>query len=140
MLGTIDPASRGRGQKDGEQLLQSYIDLGLMLTPAENGVEAGLFKVWERLSTGRLKVFRTLQNWMAEYRLYRRNEKGAVVKSADHLMDATRYLIVSGLQLGLVAPDAGAQLIRLSNGMAIMDRSRDRQAFLESDYDPMEMD
>ena len=140
MLGTIDPASRGRGQKDGEQLLQSYIDLGLMLTPAENGVEAGLFKVWERLSTGRLKVFKTLQNWQAEYRLYRRDEQGRVVKKNDHLMDATRYLAVSGLQLGMVAPDAGLQLIRLRNGTAVMDRSRDRQAFLESDYDPMAMD
>lgn len=136
MLGTIDPASRGRGQKDGEQLLQSYVDLGLMLTPADNGVEAGLFKVWERLSTGRLKVFKTLQNWTAEYRLYRRDENGRVVKKNDHLMDATRYLAVSGLQLGMVAPDAGQQLIRLTNGTAIIDRSHDRQGFLEAEYDP----
>ena len=65
-------------QRDGEQLLQNYIDLGLQLTKADNGVEAGLFDVWERLSTGRLKVFRTLQSWLGEYRLYRRDEKGAV--------------------------------------------------------------
>jgi hypothetical protein len=112
MQGAIDPASRGRGQKDGEQLLQNYLDLGLLLTKAENGVEAGLFDVWQRLSTGRLKVFKTLQNWLAEYRLYRRDEKGQVVKVNDHLMDATRYLIVSGLELGLVAPDAGQRLTR----------------------------
>jgi hypothetical protein len=41
---------------------------------------------------------------------------------------------------GMVAPDAGQHLIRLSSGMAVVDRSRDRQAFLESDYDPMAMD
>lgn len=110
MQGAIDPASRGRGQKDGEQLLQNYLDLGLLLSKAENGVEAGLFDVWQRLSTGRLKVFRTLQNWLAEYRLYRRDDKGQVVKTNDHLMDATRYLIVSGLQLASVAPDAGQKL------------------------------
>lgn len=105
MMGTIDPASRGRGQKDGQQLFQNYCDLGLMLIPAENGVEAGLFDVWQRLSTGRLRVFKTCQNWLGEYRLYRRDEKGAVVKTNDHAMDATRYFIVSGLPLCKVAPD-----------------------------------
>ena len=123
----VDAAARGRGQKDGEQLLQNYIDLGLLLTKADNGVEAGLFDVWERLSTGRLKVFRTLQSWLAEYRLYRRDEKGAVVKKDDHLMDATRYFIVSGLPLCLIAPDAGRRLARGGG-----------QANHQSDYDPFE--
>jgi hypothetical protein len=103
--GAIDPASRGRGQRDGQQLLQNYRDLGLNLSPAESGVEAGLFEVYQRLGGGRLKVFRTLQNWLAEYRLYRRDDKGAVVKANDHLMDATRYLVVSGTRLAELAPD-----------------------------------
>lgn len=105
MMGAIDPASRGRGQRDGQQLFQNYLDLGLRLILAENGVEAGLFDVWQRLSTGRLKVFKTLQNWLGEYRLYRRDEKGAVVKTNDHLMDATRYDIVSGLLVATLLPD-----------------------------------
>jgi len=29
MQGAVDPAARGRGQRDGEQLLQNYVDLGL---------------------------------------------------------------------------------------------------------------
>ena len=90
--GAIDPASRGRTQTDGRQLLQMYVDLGLELTMAENAVEAGIYRVWQRLSTGRLKVFRSLLNWRAEFRLYRRDEKGRIVKERDHLMDATRYL------------------------------------------------
>lgn len=94
MRGTIDPAARGRGQRDGEQLLQNYLDLGLHLIPAENARESGIFLVWEALSQGRLKVFTTLVNWLAEYRLYRRDEKGNVVKENDHLMDATRYLAI----------------------------------------------
>jgi hypothetical protein len=32
-----------------------------------------------------------------EYRLYRRDEKGRIVKANDHLMDATRYAVRSGL-------------------------------------------
>jgi hypothetical protein len=44
------------------------------------------------MSTGRLKVFRNLSAWLEEFRLYRRDEKGRVVKENDHIMDAMRYL------------------------------------------------
>lgn len=105
--GVIDPAARGRGQKDGEQLIQVYKDLGLTLTPANNGVESGIYTVFERLSGGKLKVFKTLQNWLSEYRLYRRDEKGHIVKGNDHLMDATRYLGVSGRDVAKIQkPDS----------------------------------
>lgn len=100
--GVIDPAARGRSQKDGEQLMQNYRDLGLDLTAANNAVETGLYDVWQRLSGARLKVFKTLPNWLSEYRLYRRDEKGRVVKERDHLMDCTRYGIMSGLNVATV--------------------------------------
>ena len=96
--GVIDPASRSRGQRDGENLLKDYKHEGLRLMPANNAVESGLFEVWQRLHTGRLKVFSSCKNWLSEYRMYRRDENGKVVKEFDHLMDATRYLIVSGLR------------------------------------------
>lgn len=92
--GLIDPASRGRSQIDGQRLIEVYRQLGLSLQPANHAVDAGLYSVWERLSTGRLKIFSTCTNWLAEYRLYRRDEKGKIVKDFDHLMDATRYLIM----------------------------------------------
>lgn len=105
MIGVIDPAARGRSQKDGSQLMQDYTDLGLTLVKADNWVETGLLDVWQRLSLGRLKVFSVLQNWFMEYRLYRRDEKGRVVKVLDHLMDTTRYLVVSGIELMAIPPD-----------------------------------
>jgi hypothetical protein len=111
--GVIDPASRGRSQVDGRQLLQMYMDLGLQLDGADNSVESGIFIVWQRLSSGRLKIFQSLQNWLAEFRLYRRDERGRVVKERDHLMDATRYLCVSGLDSFSTPPAAPKQdLIR----------------------------
>ena len=88
--------SSQRSQVDGTRLIEQYSDLGLLLAPAENAVEAGLYAVWERLSDGRLFVFSSLQNWLSEFRIYRRDEKGKIVKQNDHLMDATRYLILSG--------------------------------------------
>lgn len=85
--GVIDPAARGRGQKDGEQLLRIYQELLPNLSVANNAVEAGVYAVWVRLSTGRLKVFKTLQHFLSEYRTYQRDEKGQIVKKDDHLMD-----------------------------------------------------
>lgn len=90
--GAIDPAARGRSQTDGKQLIQMYKELGLDVQAAKNGVESGIDRLLTRMSTGRLKVFKNLVNWWAEFRMYRRDEKGRVVKENDHLMDATRYL------------------------------------------------
>lgn len=105
MCGVIDPASRGRNQKDGDQLFRIYTSMGLDLAMAKNAVESGIYDVWQRLSTGRIKVFNTLQNWLMEYRIYRRNENGKLVKENDHLMDATRYLIASGLAIASTEPN-----------------------------------
>lgn len=102
--GVIDPASNGRSQHDGHQLIQTYRDLGLDVEPADNSVESGIYKVWQRLSTGRLKVFNSCQSWIQEYRLYRRDENGRIVKQNDHIMDATRYGIVSGVERASVEP------------------------------------
>lgn len=95
MLGAVDPASLGASQKDGENLFDAYTDLGLNLVQAVNSVEYGIHKVWERLSSGRLKVFSTMTHFFEEIRLYRRDEHGKVVKENDHVMDITRYLIAT---------------------------------------------
>lgn len=102
--GVVDPASAGANQKDGTRLMDVYRGLGLDISPADNSVEAGLLAVWERMSSGRLKVFKSLQAWLAEYRLYRRDEKGRVVKDNDHLMDGTRYLVMSGMAVAKTKP------------------------------------
>ena len=80
-------------QYDGRQFLEIYRGFGFDLTLADKAVEAGLQRVWTRLSTGRLKVFDSCGPWFDECRIYRRNERGRIVKAHDHLMDATRYLM-----------------------------------------------
>lgn len=93
--GVIDPAARGRSQIDGTKLIDMYKNEGLKLHIAENAVEAGIYETWQRLSTGKLKVFKTLSSFRTEYRMYRRDDKGAIVKKNDHLMDTMRYLVMS---------------------------------------------
>jgi hypothetical protein len=78
--------------------------MGLFLDVAPNAVESGLLEVWRLLSTGQLKVFKSCKPWIEEFRLYRRDLKGRVVKQNDHLMDATRYAILSGVQWLSIEP------------------------------------
>ena len=99
--GVIDPAARGRSQRDGTRLLDDYISMGLNLDLSDNSVEAGIHAIFRRLVSGRLKIFSSLLPWFDEYRLYRRDEKGKIVKDHDHLMDCTRYLILSGMQIAV---------------------------------------
>jgi len=104
--GVIDPACLGSSQIDGRTLMDLYSHLGLQLAPAVNAVEAGITEVWNLLVSGRLKVMASLTNWLREFRKYHRDDKGSgkIVKRDDHLMDATRYLIVSGRLLMTTEP------------------------------------
>jgi hypothetical protein len=56
-------------------------------------VEAGLMDMLQRMQSGRFKVFKHLNDWFEEFRLYHRRH-GKVVKEGDDLMAATRYAIM----------------------------------------------
>jgi len=103
--GVVDPAARSSSPVDGKKLFSEYLDLELDLFPAENAVEAGIFAVLRRMSEGRFKVFESCRAWLAEFRMYQRDEKGHIKKVNDHLMDCTKYIELSGLQRAMVVPD-----------------------------------
>ena len=107
--GVVDPRSDSRSQVDGTRLIDLYLDEGLDLLPADNSVEAGIYKVGQMIESGQLKIFSTLKNWFSEYRVYRRDENGKIIKKNDHLMDATRYLIMTGLDYVITEPDPDAE-------------------------------
>jgi phage terminase large subunit-like protein len=90
--GQIDPHARDRGQKDGEKLYDDYVKHGLKVYPANNAVESGIFDIWERFTTGRLKIFASCTGLIRELSLYHRDEKGKIVKKNDHRLDSLRYL------------------------------------------------
>lgn len=110
--GVIDPGALGSSQVDGQKLMDIYTrEHGLKLSKAVNAVEAGIHAVWQRMITGRLKVFRSLPRWRNEFTRYHRvkretlfGEKNFIVKKADHLCDATRYLCASGIDLMITEP------------------------------------
>lgn len=102
--GVVDPAARGRSQVDGKKLVDEYRNEGLDLYWAKNAREAGILKVWQGLTTGKIKMFKSLHHIFSEMRLYRRDEDGVVVKENDHALDALRYLVMSGLERARIAP------------------------------------
>lgn len=104
LQGVIDPAARGRSQKDGTQLLQTYQGLGLNLHVASNAVEAGILACWQLLVSGRFRVMAKCQNFRNEFKKYHRNEKGVIVKESDHLLDGFRYWVMSGMEHMTVKP------------------------------------
>lgn len=80
----------------GLQLADQYRDQELNMlfehaTHSEGGygVEAGITELLSRMTTGRLKVFRTCTQWLEEFRLYHRVD-GLIIKERDDLMSATR--------------------------------------------------
>lgn len=104
--GVGDAAAINQG--DGEQILKLYKKQGVKLRLPDKAVDAGLQEVLSRLSTGRLKVFSTCQKWLEEYRRYSYDDQGRIRKQDDHLMDATRYAIVSGLKIATTQRTAPA--------------------------------
>jgi phage terminase large subunit-like protein len=106
--GIIDKAARGRSQVDGQRLFELYTDrLGLDLVPSYDSkvVESGIQNVLERLSSGRLFIFNTCVNTRSEYNIYRRDQKGKIIKQDDHLMDCLRYLMDGGAGIATTKPE-----------------------------------
>jgi len=53
------------------------------------GVEQGITEMLERVQTGRFKVFRGQEQWIEEFRYYRRQD-GLIVKERDDLNRSAR--------------------------------------------------
>jgi len=95
--GVGDAAALIMTDHDAEQLVYVYRRLGLDLQLPDKAVETGIADLWDLMVTGRFKVLASCQAWFDEFRMYRRDSRGRVVKSNDHLMDATRYVARTGI-------------------------------------------
>jgi hypothetical protein len=89
---------------DRTSFLSKYRQYGVNVDLPDKTIETGIQDVYDRLSAGKLKVFTSCVAWFGEYRLYRRDKLGRVVKALDHTMDATRYLVRSGLSRVRLCP------------------------------------
>jgi hypothetical protein len=89
----------------GDELRKSYVDEGFNMLPWKatnppqagqregeggNSVEASIMDMYERMETGRFKVFKTCRLWLAEQRMFHRKD-GKIVKLKDDVISASRY-------------------------------------------------
>ena len=92
----------------GEALADQYRKQGVKMLPEKasiapakgepegsggNSVEASLMDMFDRMQTGRFKVFFHLGDWWEEFRLYHRKD-GKIVKVNDDLISASRYALM----------------------------------------------
>jgi hypothetical protein len=81
-------------------------------------VEAGIMDILDRMQSGRWKVFRHLNDWFDEFRLYHRKD-GRIVKEMDDLMDASRYgLMMKRFATTPAAVGFNREIIYRSTGIA----------------------
>lgn len=89
----------------GKAVSQHYEDAGLNLSiqfknpDGSISIEVGLLEMYQRMKTGRLKVFSNCTTWLDEFRMYHRKD-GRVVQKYDDLMDASRYCATSVSRFG----------------------------------------
>lgn len=106
--GVGDAAARLVTEIDSRQIVEAYKSKDVDIELPDKAVEAGIQDVYDLLEARRLRVFNTCRDWLSEFRQYHRrlNKNGTseIVKTNDHLMDATRYMIHSGLKRAAVAP------------------------------------
>jgi phage terminase large subunit-like protein len=104
MPGAYDHAGESATQDDGGNVVELYQQAGIRnWVPADKrSVNKGIYTVLQRMETGKLKIFSTLTKTLTEYRMYARDDNGKVKKGNDHLMDAMRYGVVTGLPIARV--------------------------------------
>lgn len=108
--GVIDPAAVG-STVDGKKAIEMYRDNGLPMNKAVNAVDTGINTVSKLMMTGKLFVSKHMTEFWKEFVMYMRVEKNGkfeIKKEDDHLMDAMRYLVMSGRGVARVKTVASA--------------------------------
>jgi predicted phage terminase large subunit-like protein len=85
--GLINFSCNKGSQAEKQQIMQLYQELGVNAQHSADGEEAGIFQVWQLLASNKFKVFASLSNFLAEYR---------VGDDQSPLLLCCRSLILSG--------------------------------------------
>lgn len=107
----IDPSTNQTDPITGSSVFNEYFENGLICTPANNDVKAGILRVSAKLKDNSLLITKNCQNLIKELPMYRwakfasskiaarSNMQEVPVKKDDHSCDAVRYGIMSRPQL-----------------------------------------
>lgn len=77
------------------------VDLQIDVMAVPLDMEAGVEAISSRMATGRLMVFNTCPNWLAQYRRFHRDDKGEIADNGEVLMRATALLALHGAEMAI---------------------------------------
>ncbi len=120
----FDLESRRRSKEEGLRIGQHLGELGLDMFTITLDLDAGIVSVAEKISTSRLRVFETLPDWFAEYRTFKRDEKGELVDENNELLRCTALIAMSGEGLAITENRAASD----ARGYDPSDDERDRSS------------
>lgn len=104
--GLFDHLARKRTEQEGQRIIGALLDLHLDVFTSRTDADAAVAEVTRRLSTKRLKVFSTCQEYFAQYRSYRRDKSGSIVEEADGLMKALELLAIEAPAMAAMSEEA----------------------------------
>ena len=104
--GLFDHLARKRTDPEGQRIIGALLDLHLDVFTVRSDPDAAVAEVTRRLSTKRLKVFSTCNQWLAQYRSYRRNKDGDIVEESDGLMRAMDLLALEAPAMAAMSDEA----------------------------------
>jgi hypothetical protein len=105
----MDAGARRRPKAEGLRIAERLNKLGVDVYCAHAETGAMVEEIANRLSTGRLRVHEHLEEWFAGYRRYRRDDKGEITETVDHLMRGTGLMLVHGLSLAITGNRAALE-------------------------------
>ena len=94
-IGPPDIESREKGS--GLTVSKNYVDNGVDIPytfsnpDGTKHIAPGIIDLYNRMRTGRFRVFRTCIEWWDEQFRYHKDERGNIVKKDDDTMDSVRY-------------------------------------------------
>lgn len=97
-------AEKGTGESLAKKYREAHVNMlpwkatlpatdGKTEGQGSNSVEESILEMYERMETGRWKVFSTCKQWLEEKRMYHRKD-GKLVKLNDDLISASRYALM----------------------------------------------
>lgn len=123
--GLIEMEGRKRTKAAGIALVTRLMDLRLQVMDAPTAdPEAATAAVTEMVSSGRLRVFNTMQNWTSEYRQYERLPDGSLPEDGNLLMGATGLVALLGTSVAI--SENRAESDRLGFDEAAYDDTRNK--------------
>lgn len=102
--GVFAPKVKDRTLEEGAAIVARLEELELKLTASGADPDAALEQAAQRIAANRLRVFRNMSGWIAEFRTFRRDERGKLIGEGAELMAATALLCASGLDAAITEP------------------------------------